>query len=80
MGEIWARYRRARRLAGAPLYPLYTLLYLPHISPIYLPRISRVSPLHLPLYLPLYLPCISQALEALEAAEEMLDAWKREHG
>ena len=41
--------------------------YLPPISTPYLPRI------------PLYLPYISQALEALEAAEEMLDAWKREH-
>ena len=47
------------------------------IPPQYLP--PHIYPIPTPLHIPLYLPYISQALEALEAAEEMLDAWKREH-
>ena len=60
----------ARRRSPIPSYisPIYLTPYLPCISPTS------------PIASPLYLPCISQALEALEAAEEMLDAWKREHG
>ena len=72
MGEIWARYRGDIGEHGGS----QALPYIPstpsYICPISPPYICPVSPV--------YLPCISQALEALEAAEEMLDAWKREHG
>jgi len=85
ISEIWARYRRdvgehggSQALPYIPstVHPSISHPYLPHISAPYLPCISPASPI----VSPLHLPCISQALEALEAAEEMLDAWKREHG